>query len=151
MIRLQTFSLGAGVFYSKKTHNEIEDFLNQVGQENIIYFTCSGDPGAPFNYTIVYNDGTWQNIWSFRSNIWAYSEWITRSQTFWLYKMWHSSYRNKSWTSLLLSSVYLQTNQTKRGTLLSSWSTANEKSLSERSIYWWAIIAENILLTLKET
>ena len=39
MIRLQTFSLGAGVFYSKKTHNEIEDFLNQVGQENIIYFT----------------------------------------------------------------------------------------------------------------
>lgn len=58
MIRLQTFSLGAGVFYSKKTHNEIEDFLNQVGQENITYFTCSGDPGAPFNYTIVYNDGT---------------------------------------------------------------------------------------------
>ena len=57
MIRLQTFSLGGGLMYSQKVHDEIEDFLNQVGQENIIYFTCSGS-SSPFNYTIVYNDGT---------------------------------------------------------------------------------------------
>ena len=58
MIRLQTFSLGGGLMYSKKKHDEIEDFLNQVEQENIIYFTCSGHPQSLFNYTIVYNDGT---------------------------------------------------------------------------------------------
>ena len=56
MIRLQTFKCGA--FIPKNTLEEVEEFLNQVGQENIIYFTCSGHPSAPFNYTIVYNDGT---------------------------------------------------------------------------------------------
>ncbi|HIT18153.1 MAG TPA: hypothetical protein IAB57_00885 [Candidatus Fimivivens faecavium] len=56
MIRLQTFTCGGLI--SKNTQEEVEDFLNQVGQENILYFTCSGHPSTPFNYVIVYNDGT---------------------------------------------------------------------------------------------
>ena len=58
MIRFQTFCYSPVSILSKNSHSEIEEFLNQVGQDNIIYFTCSGAPGCNFNYTIVYNDGT---------------------------------------------------------------------------------------------
>ena len=40
MIRFKTFSYGPGLFGAKNTHEEIEIFLNEIGQENIIFFTC---------------------------------------------------------------------------------------------------------------
>ena len=56
MIRLQRFSYNG--FQIKNSDHEVEEFLNQVGQENIIYFKCFGHPNTPLTYIIVYNDGT---------------------------------------------------------------------------------------------
>lgn len=57
MIKVQTFVQPYSVLTNgRKTLDEMQGFLNTIGQENIIHFTSSALPGIGFNHVIVYND-----------------------------------------------------------------------------------------------